>query len=95
MTSSRIVAVLLVALAATGAVGAAEVVHTVAPGDSVSAIAMRYFGDPDRAAVVLRYNGREGAVIHPGETLRIPHAVVHRVRPVGGSLQAKAIKKAS
>lgn len=90
MTSWKIVTVVLVALAAPGAVEAAEIVHTVAPGDSVSAIAMRYFGDTDRAAVLLRYNGREGSVIHPGETLRVPHAVVHRVRPGdAGSVLAK------
>ena len=63
-----------------GVAGAGERRHTVAPGESSSAIAKRYYGDFDLAPLLLAYNGRENTVLHPGETLRIPDCKVHRVR---------------
>jgi len=73
-------ALLLLALAAGGVAVAGEVAHTVRPGESVSAIAKRYYDDFDQAEFLLRFNGRDGLVIHPGEILRIPYSEAHTVR---------------
>lgn len=81
---SRVVQLLLlvfgVAVTAIGVAGAGERKHTVAPGESASAIAKRYYGSFDLTPLLLAYNGRESAVLQPGETLRIPYCEVHRVQ---------------
>jgi len=77
----RIVALALGLIAMSiGGVEAAERKHTVAAGESSSAIAKRYYGDFDLAPLLLAYNGRSSTVLQPGETLRIPHCEVHRVQ---------------
>lgn len=70
---------LLLALLVSGAVEAGERQHTVASGESISAIAKRYYDDFGLASLLLAYNGRDGNLLHPGETLRIPSSQVHRV----------------
>ena len=81
---SRAVQVLLlvfgVAVTAIGIAAAGERKHTVAPGESASAIAKRYYGSFDLTPLLLAYNGRKSAVLQPGETLRIPYCEVHRVQ---------------
>ena len=81
---SRVVQVLLlvlgVAVTAIGVAEAGERKHTVAPGESASAIAKRYYGNFDLTPLLLAYNGRENAVLQPGEILRIPYCDVHRVQ---------------
>lgn len=66
-------------LAAAGA-AAAERKHTVRDGESASAIAKRYYGSYDLADLLLRFNGRSGTTIRPGEDLRVPICDVHTVR---------------
>lgn len=76
----HLVTVALVAAACwTGAIGG-ERSHAVRSGDSASAIAKRYCGDHAAAAMLLAYNGRDDALLHPGETLRVPHPDEHVVR---------------
>ncbi len=81
---SRAAQVLLVvfgvAATAIGIAAAGERQHTVAPGESASAIAKRYYGSFDLTPLLLAYNGRKSAVLQPGETLRIPYCEVHRVQ---------------
>ncbi len=81
---SRAVQVLLlvfgVAVTAIGIAAAGERKHTVAPGESASAIAKTYYGSFDLTPLLLAYNGRKSAVLQPGETLRIPYCEVHRVQ---------------
>ncbi len=81
---SRVVQVLLVvfgvAVTAIGVAAAGERKHTVAPGESASAIAKTYYGSFDLTPLLLAYNGRKSAVLQPGETLRIPYCEVHRVQ---------------
>jgi len=71
---------LVFGLTVAGVAVAGEQKHTVAPGESSSAIAKRYYGDFDLAPLLLAYNGRKSTVLQPGETLRIPHCEVHRVQ---------------
>ena len=81
---SRVVQVLLlvlgVAVTAIGVASAGERTHTVAPGESASSIAKKYYGNFDLTPLLLAYNGRESTVLQPGETLRIPYCEVHRVK---------------
>jgi len=58
---------------------AAERWHTVAAGESVSAIAEHYYGDFSHTDLLLRFNARRDADVRPGERLRIPFCVEHRV----------------
>jgi LysM repeat protein len=68
---------------------AGEKRHTVRAGESASAIAKRYYGDYEKAALLLLYNGRSSSTIRAGETLRVPYAEPHVVRP-GDSWSALA-----
>jgi LysM repeat protein len=67
-------------LAATIASATAERTHRVAPGESASSVAARYYGDYDLADLLLRFNGKAGTVIHVGESLAIPVCEEHVVR---------------
>ena len=76
----RITAAALVVLCAVPAVViAAEQIHTVRAGDSVSTIAKQYYGDPAMAELMMRYNGRTGTTIRAGEKLKIGICEVHKV----------------
>ncbi len=68
------------ALAGIGVCQAGERKHTVAAGESASAIAKTYYGDFELTSLLLAYNGRKNAALQPGETLRIPYCEVHRVK---------------
>jgi LysM repeat protein len=59
---------------------ASEKKHIVAPGESASAIAKKYYGNFELTSLLLAYNGRESSVLQPGSTLRIPYCEVHRVQ---------------
>lgn len=80
---------LAILLAIVPACLAAERTHVVAPGESAAAIAKHYYGDHELASPLLRYNGRDGTVIRPGENLRIPYCETHVVAP-GDSWSALA-----
>jgi len=73
--------VILLALAQTALVSAGEQIHTVSPGESISAIAKRYYGEYELVDLLLTYNQRQSTVIQPGERLRIPYCEVHRIEP--------------
>jgi LysM repeat protein len=60
---------------------AAELSHEVRAGESASSIAKLYYGGFELTDQLLRYNGRTGAVIRPGEKLRVPFSEIHVVRP--------------
>ncbi len=60
---------------------AGERAHVVQPGESASSLAKKYYGDPDLGDLLLRYHGKSGTLIHPGERLTIPYCDVHRARP--------------
>jgi LysM repeat protein len=81
---SRVIQVLLLvlglAVTANGVVEAGERKHTVAPGESASGIAKKYYGNFDLTPLLLAYNGRGSTVLQPGEVLRIPYCEVHRVK---------------
>ena len=68
-------------LAAGVSAMAGEVEHTVHPGESVSLISQRYYGDFDGAEILRRYNGLGDATIRPGQTLRVPYSEIHEIRP--------------
>lgn len=86
----RVAGFVLVALLATiSLVRAGERTHTVAPGESASSIAKRYYGDFGLAELLLRYNEKAGTTIRPGEQLRVPYCEVHRVK-AGDSWSALA-----
>ncbi len=70
---------ILFLLAASLPASAAERWHTVAFGESVSGIAKHYYGDFSYTELVLGFNERKGAELKPGERLRIPYCVDHRV----------------
>lgn len=49
------------------------IVHTVQPGDSISMIAKKYYGDPGKYAVIAQYNNLADATqIRLGQELKIP-----------------------
>jgi LysM repeat protein len=90
MTRAGLAVMLLaVALAAADSARAAEREHEVRSGESAAAIAKRYYGDHELAGMLLRYNGRDGTVIRPGERLRVPYCEVHVVKS-GDSLSVLA-----
>ena len=70
--------VLVFAGAATLAGG--DKTHRVAPGESASSIAARYYADYELADLLLGYNGKSGTVIRVGELLKIPMCDEHVVR---------------
>lgn len=76
---------------------AAERWHTVAYGESLSGIARQYYGDFSHADWLLRFNGRSGTELRPGERLRIPYSVEHRIEPGdnGSTLARRYLGRAS
>jgi len=70
----------IVLCGAVGGAAAAEITHRVRQGESASSIAKRYYGDYELSNLLLEYNAKIGTVLHPGETLRVPHCDEHRVR---------------
>ena len=77
---SMLVAWLAVLLAQPGPAVGAELVHQVQPGESPSSVARQYYGGFEHTELLLLYNGKQGAMIRPGETLRVPYCRVHVVR---------------
>ena len=71
---------LALALLAVPAVRAADKVHVVAAGESAPALAKKYYGDSSLSDLLLRYNGKTGKMIHPGDRLSIPYCEVYRAR---------------
>ena len=50
-----------------------DTVYTVQPGDSLSAIAQKYYGDAMQYKKIAHYNNISNPdLIHPGDKLRIP-----------------------
>jgi LysM repeat protein len=80
----RVFPILLVVVGLTvmpvGICEAGERKHTVAAGESASAIAKTYYGDFDLTPLLLAYNGRAKPDLQPGEVLRVPYCEVHRVK---------------
>jgi len=75
------VLVLAAALLASGAVPAAEKVHTVIAGESAASVAKTYYGDASLGDLLLQYNGKRVKMLHPGERLTVPFCEVYRARP--------------
>jgi LysM repeat protein len=75
----RALALALVFLAVP-AVRAADKVHVVTAGESAPALAKKYYGNSSLSDLLLRYNGKTGKMIHPGERLSIPYCEVYRTR---------------
>ena len=71
---------LAIVLLAAPAVRAADKVHVVAAGESAPALAKKYYGDSSLSDLLLRYNGKSGKMIHPGDRLSIPYCEVYRAR---------------
>ena len=67
-------------LAGITAMAASGITHRVAPGESASSIAARYYADYELADLLLSYNGKSGTVIRVGEPLKIPICEEHVVR---------------
>jgi LysM repeat protein len=65
---------------AVPAVRAANKFHVVGAGESAPALAKKYYGDSGLSDLLLRYNGKSGKMIHPGERLSIPYCEVYRAR---------------
>lgn len=88
---------IVILLSATFPANAAERLHTVAFGDSVSGIAKTYYGDFSHSDFLLRFNGRKGTDLKPGERLRIPYCIEHRVAPGdnGSTLAKRHLGRAS
>ena len=57
-----------------------ELVHEVRAGESASSIAKQYYGGFELTDLLLHYNGKTGAVLQPGESLRVPFCDTHIVR---------------
>ena len=74
------VALLVLVLAGAAAMAGSDLTHRVAPGESASSIAARYYADYELADALLGYNGKSGTVIHAGESLKIPVCDEHVVR---------------
>jgi LysM repeat protein len=68
-------------LVAAGTVAAGERAHIVAAGESAASVAKKYYGEPKLGELLLRYNGKPGTVLQPGERLTIPFSDVYRARP--------------
>ena len=71
---------LALVLFAVPAVRAADKVHVVTAGESAPALAKKYYGDSSLSDLLLRYNGKSGKMIHPGERLSIPYCEVYHTR---------------
>jgi len=51
----------------------ADYPYTVQPGDTLSKIALEWYGDKAKARIIAEYNGlKDPDAINPGQTLRIP-----------------------
>lgn len=72
---------LAASLSTVTSVAAGQRVHTVAAGESAASLANKYYGERDLGDLLLRYNGKPGRVIRPGERLTIPFCEVYRARP--------------
>lgn len=75
------VMMLAVGLVGVGTAAAGERVHTVGAGESAASVAKKYYGEPKLGELLLRYNGKPGTVLQPGERLTIPFSDVYRARP--------------
>jgi LysM repeat protein len=73
--------VLAIGLFAVGTTAASEQVHTVTAGESAGSLAKKYYGSRELGELLLRYNGKPGKMVHPGERLTIPFCEVYRARP--------------
>jgi len=60
---------------------AALQIHTVAPGDSAPSLAKKYYGNRDLGDLLLRYNGKAGKMIHPGDRLTVPFCEIYTSKP--------------
>ena len=78
----RLASILLaVGFAGAGAVAAPDRIHTVAAGESAASVAKRYYGEASVGELLLRFNGKTGKVLHPGDKLTIPYCAVYQARP--------------
>jgi hypothetical protein len=76
-------AALFAALALLVAAPAAALVHVARAGENLEKLALRYYGQPDKAIVIRAANG----FVHPddgsltqGERVEVPEVIYHRVR---------------
>jgi len=82
MTRARllcIVAALVASVTAPDILRSGEFQYTVRSGESASSIAKRYYGDFERAELLLLYNGKSGNLIRAGEVLRVPYCELHAI----------------
>jgi hypothetical protein len=74
----------LCALVLAAPAARADVVHTVRQGDTLAAIAQRYYGDASREAILVAANAlnvQASAGILPGTRVVVPSVSYYRVRP--------------
>ncbi len=68
-----------------------HVVHKIRPGESLSQIALAYYGDPLKYPVIARYNKlRDAGIIRVGEEILIPEPGVASPTAGGASLRTLA-----
>jgi tetratricopeptide (TPR) repeat protein len=52
------------------------IVHTIKPGESLSKVAMKYYGDYQKYPIIAKYNNIKNATrIHPGQEIKVPKIV--------------------
>ena len=68
------------------------VLHQIQPGESLSMVAKKYYGDYKKYNLIARYNGIEDATkVKPGQIIKIPNAGQENMPAVGNQ---DALKKA-
>ncbi len=82
MIALRVRQVLFVAVGflTVSMLSAADRVHVVASGESAASLAKTYYGNKDLGDLLLRFNGRPGKMIHPGERLTIPFCATYQAK---------------